>query len=231
MAEPHAAHPTGTEVTLAGLQSRPELNGRRGRVVSQAANGRVGVQVEGLDAPLSLKSENLTPWQGVPLSDEELQGMTEAKWMKKLSRTDYMVLRQKGTEPRGGYYDHFYPVEGHFVCKGCSAPLYSADAKFDSGCGWPAFDKCYKGAVSTIKDESHGMVRIEIICARCGGHLGHVFQGERKTETNERHCVNSVSVRYIAAAAPCSANEEEPVLPPMKQRVCMPVRATAIAEG
>jgi len=226
---------SGTEVTLAGLQSRPELNGRPGRVVSQAANGRIGVQVEGEAAPLSLKPENLTPRQSqkkschdaveaAPLSDDQLKGMTEAAWMKRLSRSDYMVLRQKGTEPRGSHYDHFYPSEGHFVCKGCCAPLYSAAAKFDSGCGWPAFDKCYRGAVASTRDESHGMVRVEITCARCGGHLGHVFQGERKTETDERHCVNSISVRYVVGAAPRSAGEEAPVLPPLPPRVCVPVR-------
>lgn len=83
--------------------------------------------------------------------------------------------------------------EGHFVCRGCKTPLYSAKAKFDSGCGWPAFDKCYKGSINTHVDSSMGMRRVEITCATCGGHLGHVFEGERMTDTNERHCVNSVS--------------------------------------
>merc|ERR1711998_415044 len=103
-----------------------------------------------------------------------------------------------GTEPRGGEYDGFYPKagEGYFECRACKAPLYSAEAKFKSGCGWPAFDKCYKGAVETTIDSSHGMRRIEITCAKCGGHLGHVFEGERMTATNERHCVNSVSVKF-----------------------------------
>jgi methionine-R-sulfoxide reductase len=84
-------------------------------------------------------------------------------------------------------------TEGHFACRACNAPLYSAEAKFKSGCGWPAFDKCYKGAVATVTDSSFGMRRVEILCAACGGHLGHVFEGERMTPTNERHCVNSVS--------------------------------------
>jgi methionine-R-sulfoxide reductase len=83
--------------------------------------------------------------------------------------------------------------EGHFVCRACNAPLYSAEAKFKSGCGWPAFDKCYKGAVATKTDSTFGMRRVEILCGTCGGHLGHVFEGERMTPTNERHCVNSVS--------------------------------------
>jgi peptide-methionine (R)-S-oxide reductase len=119
--------------------------------------------------------------------------MTEADWKTVLEPKAYHVLRQKGTEPaRTGEYDKFYPTEGHFVCGGCKTPLYSAEAKFNSGCGWPAFDKCYKGAVTTVTDTSYGMKRVEILCAACNGHLGHVFEGERMTPTNERHCVNSV---------------------------------------
>ena len=88
-------------------------------------------------------------------------------------------------------------TEGHFVCRACRAPLYSARAKFDSGCGWPAFDKCYKGSVDIKTDVSFGMRRVEILCANCGGHLGHVFEGERFTKSNERHCVNSVRAGVI----------------------------------
>ena len=115
--------------------------------------------------------------------------LTDEQWRAKLSKQEYEVLRLKGTEARGGEYDAFYPAprSGHFACRGCAAPLYSAEAKFKSGCGWPAFDKCYKDAVATTTDSSHGMVRIEITCAACGGHLGHVFQGEKFTATNERH--------------------------------------------
>ena len=111
----------------------------------------------------------------------------DAEWRATLAPFEYKVLRQKGTEPRGGEYDKFYPEagEGHFVCRGCNKPLYSAEAKFKSGCGWPAFDKCYKGAVEITEDNSHGMQRIEITCAGCSGHLGHVFVGERMTPTNE----------------------------------------------
>lgn len=91
------------------------------------------------------------------------------------------------------YFSTEAATGGHFVCRACNTPLYSAKAKFDSGCGWPAFDKCYKGAIDTKTDSSFGMRRVEILCATCGGHLGHVFEGERMTSTNERHCVNSVS--------------------------------------
>ena len=124
------------------------------------------------------------------------------------------MLREKATEPAGsGEYDGFYPKagEGHFVCRGCKNPLYSAEAKFKSGCGWPAFDKCYKGGVKTIEDNSYGMRRIEILCARCDGHLGHVFVGEGMTKTNERHCVNSASVKFVKGGDAAPA-EEAPVV-------------------
>lgn len=96
--------------------------------------------------------------------------MTDGEWKEVLEPRAFNVLRQKGTEPAGsGEYDTFYPSEGHFVCGGCKAPLYSAEAKFKSGCGWPAFDKCYKGAIDTITDSSFGMKRVEILCANCQG--------------------------------------------------------------
>ncbi|KAL1524243.1 hypothetical protein AB1Y20_019148 [Prymnesium parvum] len=122
---------------------------------------------------------------------------SDAEWRKELTPEEYRVIRQKGTEPRGGEYDGFYPApgEGHFVCRACKNPLYSAASKFKSGCGWPAFDKCYSKSVATHTDaDGH---RIEITCAACGGHLGHVFQNEGFTPTNERHCVNSVSVKFV----------------------------------
>ena len=139
---------------------------------------------------------------------------SEAEWKAELSDFEYKVLREKATEPAGsGEYDGFYPKagEGHFVCRGCKNPLYSAEAKFKSGCGWPAFDRCYKGGVKTIEDNSYGMRRIEILCARCDGHLGHVFVGEGMTKTNERHCVNSASVKFVKGGDAAPA-EEAPVV-------------------
>lgn len=131
---------------------------------------------------------------------------SDAEWSKQLNKQEFQVLRKKGTEPaRTGEYDKFYPSEGHFVCRCCGTPLYSAAAKFDSGCGWPAFDKCYTGAVKTEIDNSFGMRRIEIMCAACDGHLGHVFENEGFSATMERHCVNSVSVKFV----PENKNAEE----------------------
>lgn len=122
---------------------------------------------------------------------------TEEEWKAELTPEEYAVLRGKGTEASGkGKYTNQLPTKGHYKCRGCNTPLYSAQSKFDSGCGWPAFDACYKGALKTNTDTSYGMTRVEIVCARCNGHLGHVFTGEGHSDTDERHCVNSICVVY-----------------------------------
>eukprot|EP00041_Stephanoeca_diplocostata_P000825 m.17195 g.17195 ORF g.17195 m.17195 type:complete len:254 (-) comp11164_c0_seq1:1438-2199(-) len=124
------------------------------------------------------------------------------EWKKLLSSFEYDVLRCGGTERAySGTYDAFYPAIGYFACRGCSQPLYASTSKFSSGCGWPAFDKFFVGAVTTKLDTSYGMVRREILCSACDGHLGHVFTGERHTETNQRHCVNSASLVYVDGSA------------------------------
>lgn len=105
------------------------------------------------------------------------------------------VLENKGTErPFTGEYDDFYEP-GTFICRRCNAPLYSSKAKFDAGCGWPAFDDCFAGAITRVPGNSY--MGEEILCANCGGHLGHVFAGENFTKTNERHCANSLSLKFI----------------------------------
>ncbi|KAL3452557.1 putative methionine-R-sulfoxide reductase SelR [Aspergillus insuetus] len=110
----------------------------------------------------------------------------------------FRILRQKGTErPGTGEYDSHYPSEGVYACAGCSAPLYKATHKFKSGCGWPAYFDSIPGAVARHVDSSFGMERTEITCTNCGGHLGHVFKGEGyPTPTDERHCVNSISLKF-----------------------------------
>ena len=114
-----------------------------------------------------------------------------------LSPEELFVIDAKGTEaPFTGEYDDFYE-EGVYICRRCNAELYRSDAKFDARCGWPAFDQEIPGAVTRLPDPDGQ--RIEIECANCGGHLGHVFMGESFTATNARHCVNSLSMRFVAA--------------------------------
>ena len=115
-----------------------------------------------------------------------------------LTPVEAYVIEMKGTEPPfSGEYDNFYE-KGVYICRRCNAELYRSDTKFDAGCGWPAFDQEVEGAVNRLPDPD-GM-RIEIECASCGGHLGHVFVGERFTPTNTRHCVNSLSMRFVPAS-------------------------------
>jgi len=123
---------------------------------------------------------------------------SEDEWQAVLSKEQFRVLREKGTEaPFAGKYDKHQPDSGVYTCAGCDAPLYKATHKFKSGCGWPAYFDSIPGAVTRHTDSTLGMQRIEIVCSNCGGHLGHVFKGEGyPTPTDERHCVNSISLKF-----------------------------------
>ncbi|HLC87736.1 MAG TPA: methionine-R-sulfoxide reductase [Patescibacteria group bacterium] len=113
-----------------------------------------------------------------------------------LTAAEKHIIEEKGTEaPFSGEYDDFY-VPGTFICRRCNLPLFSSKAKFDAHCGWPAFDDNFPGAVKRIPDGDG--YRVEIQCNNCHAHLGHVFEGEKMTDKDTRHCVNSVSIKFIA---------------------------------
>lgn len=120
---------------------------------------------------------------------------SEDEWKATLGDEKYRILRQKGTEyPHTGEYNLLFE-NGTYNCGGCGEPLFESDAKFNAHCGWPSFDESIPGKVEYIKDTSHGMLRTEILCAKCGGHLGHVFD-DGPTKTGIRYCVNSLSLDF-----------------------------------
>lgn len=127
-----------------------------------------------------------------------------------LTPSEKHVIIDKGTEaPFTGEYDNFYK-DGVFVCRQCNTPLFSSKAKFDAHCGWPAFDQNFPGKVIELPDEDGR--RVEIQCATCHGHLGHVFRGEKLTEHNTRHCVNSLSIRFVPREKMAEMKIVEPVM-------------------
>jgi peptide-methionine (R)-S-oxide reductase len=122
---------------------------------------------------------------------------TDEQWRAELSPQEYAVLRKAGTErPFTGEYTDV-KTEGVYSCRACGAELFRSDTKFESHCGWPSFyDPADSDAVELIEDRSGGMVRVEVRCAHCGSHLGHVFEGEGYgTPTDQRYCINSISLR------------------------------------
>jgi len=126
------------------------------------------------------------------MSDERL---SDDEWRERLSEDEYHVLRERGTEPKfsGEFLDQ--KADGSYACAGCGATLFDADTKFDSGSGWPSFYDAVDGAVELEPDTRHGMRRTEVLCADCGGHLGHVFE-DGPDPTGERYCINSVALEF-----------------------------------
>jgi len=120
---------------------------------------------------------------------------TETDWKTALSPEQFHVLREHGTEHRGSSPLLHEKRDGIFSCSGCGRPLFSSDTKYESGTGWPSFYRPIDGAIDTTTDTSHGMTRIEVHCANCGGHLGHVFP-DGPQPTGERYCMNGVALRF-----------------------------------
>jgi len=138
-----------------------------------------------------LNDNNMTDQNKYPVVKSEEQ------WREELGEERYRILRQKGTEyPGTGEYNlHF--SKGTYACGGCNAPLFESDNKFESNCGWPSFDEAIEGSIEYVKDTSLGMIRTEVLCARCGGHLGHVFKDGPKETTGQRYCINSLAIDFI----------------------------------
>ena len=130
------------------------------------------------------------------MSDQKVT-KSEAEWKQELDPMQYHVLREKGTErPFTGRYWNL-KEDGTYVCAGCGQELFKSDTKFESGCGWPSFyDAMDQGHIEAREDHSHGMRRIEVVCSRCGGHLGHVFPDGPKP-TGLRYCINSASINFV----------------------------------
>ena len=125
---------------------------------------------------------------------DDLSQKDDGYWREQLTADEYTVLREKGTERAftGEYWNVW--EEGTYHCRGCGELLFQSDTKFDAGCGWPSFDRpASEGVIEESRDTSHGMIRTEVLCQKCGGHLGHVFP-DGPTETGQRYCINSLSI-------------------------------------
>lgn len=146
------------------------------------------------------QAANTKPQTDKPVAQNGALPKTDAEWKKVLTEEQYQVLRQKATERpfTGEYYKHF--EKGVYVCAACGNPLFNSDAKFDSPCGWPSFDQAIEKSVIYKEDNSFGMKRTEVMCANCGGHLGHLFDDGPEETTGNRFCTNSVSIKFIPAA-------------------------------
>lgn len=125
--------------------------------------------------------------------------LTDAEWRAKLTPEQYQVMRQHGTERPGSCDLLREKRPGSFVCAGCGQSLFTGSTKFESGSGWPSFDTPVEGAVGSTRDTSHGMVRVEVHCANCGSHMGHVFP-DGPPPTGLRYCINGVALEFVPDA-------------------------------
>jgi peptide-methionine (R)-S-oxide reductase len=174
-----------------------------------------GPAASDMPAPTAGPTEGVGEPQATSIEAEKMTETfvrTDEQWKEQLTPEQYFVLRQKGTErPYVNQFDeHFEP--GVYACAGCGQELFHSDTKFQSGCGWPAFYAAQAGdRVTLLPDHSHGMVRTEVLCARCNSHLGHIFDDAPQTPTGQRYCINSVALTFLPAE---DASDEQPLATP-----------------
>jgi methionine-R-sulfoxide reductase len=192
---------TGTAAEETGGQEADDATAANNDEKSEAAKKNGASTTNAGDATKaaanSSNQSDRLPIKRLPNSakQEKIRGLSMSDSFNKLNDFESYVLLEKGTERAftGEYWDT--KGKGTYICRRCNAPLYSSESKFDSHCGWPSFDDEIKGAVTRQVDADGS--RTEIVCTNCGGHLGHVFMGEQFTAKNTRHCVNSVSMKFI----------------------------------